>query len=288
MQTLGASLRSARVWTATFLARIVGRLGRKHVKRPLLFFLVAVTGLAWPVVAHGAEPSQPKSAAAQQSRYVYGEWRIQIRPDKLKEYAQLIETKGLPLFREAGGRMVGWWTTMVGDLYEHITIWEYDDMAAFEQAGQKLGADKRFAEFVSLRDPLLDGETNCFLRLTDFADKPALPEQSKIVIHEVHRVPLARRDAYLKYMQSEGLALLNRHGFRPVGPWVVNVGASWSNVTYLFRFDSLREREDLIAGFTQHNDARQYAAKIGELTDDVTTRILMPGKFAHPSTKTQP
>ena len=69
-----------------------------------------------------------------QPRHVYGEWRIQIRPDKLAEYSQLIETKGLPLFRAAGGRMVGWWTTLVGDLYEQITIWEYDNMAAFEQA----------------------------------------------------------------------------------------------------------------------------------------------------------
>jgi hypothetical protein len=258
------------------------------VKRPILLFLflLAAGVLAGPAVTHSAEPAA--SAAAQQSRRVYGEWRIQIRPDKLQEYAQLIETRGLPLFREAGGRMVGWWTTMVGDLYEHITIWEYDDMAAFEQAGQKLGADKRFADFVSKRDPLLDGETNCFLRLTDFAVKPELPEQSKIVTHEVHRVPLGRRDAYLNYMQSEGLELLKRHGLRPVGPWIVNVGTSWCNVTYIFRFDSLRQREELFAAFMLHNDSRQYAAKIGEFADDVTTRILMPGKFAHPPTKTQP
>ena len=47
---------------------------------------------------------------------------------------QLIEQKGLPLFRAAGGRMVGWWNTLIGDLYEHVTIWEYDDMAAFQKA----------------------------------------------------------------------------------------------------------------------------------------------------------
>src|SRR6266576_5297797 len=65
---------------------------------------------------------------------VYGEWRIAVKPDKGSEYDKLIETQGLPLFREAGGRMVGWWKTLVGNLYEHVTIWEYDDMAAFEKA----------------------------------------------------------------------------------------------------------------------------------------------------------
>ena len=29
--------------------------------------------------------------------------------------------------------MVGWWTTLIGNLYEHVTIWEYDDMAAFRK-----------------------------------------------------------------------------------------------------------------------------------------------------------
>ena len=49
---------------------------------------------------------------------VYGEWLIRVKPDKGVEYNQLIEQQGLPLFREAGGRMVGWWNTLVGDLYD--------------------------------------------------------------------------------------------------------------------------------------------------------------------------
>src|SRR4029077_8919730 len=96
---------------------------------------------------------------------VYGEWLIRPRPDKGTEYRKLIEEKGLPLFREAGGRMVGWWNTLVGDLYEQVTIWEYDDMAAFGRAVQFLGKDERFARFVAARDPLLNGEENRFLQL---------------------------------------------------------------------------------------------------------------------------
>src|SRR5262245_8729296 len=73
---------------------------------------------------------------------VYGEWRIGVKPDKGAEYDKLIETEGLTLFREAGGRMVGWWKTLVGNLYEHVTIWEFDDMAAFEKAIGFLGGEK--------------------------------------------------------------------------------------------------------------------------------------------------
>ena len=67
------------------------------------FFLLAMTALA--AISRGDDrPAPPPGEGA---RRVYGEWRIRVRPDKGPEYDRLIEQSGLPLFREAGGRMVG-------------------------------------------------------------------------------------------------------------------------------------------------------------------------------------
>src|SRR5438105_8656285 len=126
------------------------------------------------VVGFGVEQARAADGPSDSLGKVYGEWRIGVKPDKGTEYDKLIETAGLPLFRQAGGRMVGWWKTLVGNLYEHVTIWEYDDMAAFEEAVGFLGGDKRFADFVAKRDPLLAGEENRFLKLTEGAVPPAL------------------------------------------------------------------------------------------------------------------
>ena len=203
----------------------------------------------------GDDPPAATNAAVAESR-VYGEWRIRVRPDQGPAYNRLIEQSGLPLFREAGGRMVGWWNTLVGDLYEHVTIWEYDDMAAFERAIGSLSKNPAFARFVAARDPLLAGEESRFLRLArGRACLPALPDPAPFVVHEVHRVPLRARDAYLAFMTRQGLGLLKANGFRPAGPWVVDVGR-WTEVTYLFRFESLAERERLIARFSATADGR--------------------------------
>ncbi len=223
--------------------------------------------------------SDDRAASGGNASRVYGEWRIRIRPDQGPAYNRLIEQSGLPLFRKAGGRMVGWWTTLIGDLYEQVTIWEYDDMAAFERAIQLLSKDPEFARFVTARDPLLAGEESRFLRLTAGAQRPSLPEPAPFAVHEVHRVPLARRGAYLTFMTGQGLELLRAHGFRPTGPWVVNVGR-WSEVTYLFRFASLAEREQLIARFSATTDGRTYSDKVSEFTEEVTTRLLVPAPFA--------
>lgn len=228
--------------------------------------------------ALGTEPVDRAGAG----KKVYGEWRILIKPDKGQEYNALIKSRGLPLFRQAGGRMVGWWTTLVGNLYEQVTIWEYDDMAAFERAIGFLGRNKRFAEFVALRDPLLAGEQNRFLSLANAAEQPVLSDPSKFIIHEVHRVPRNKMNEYLEFMSTRGLKLLKQHGFRPVGPWTVEVG-KWSEVTYLFRFDSLDERSRIIARFSADADAKVYGDAVNRFVDEITTRLLVPAPFANQS-----
>jgi type 1 glutamine amidotransferase len=222
---------------------------------------------------------QPGPAPAAGANRVYGEWRIRVKPDKGPDYNRLIEQSGLPLFREAGGRLVGWWNTLIGDLYEHVTIWEYDDMAAFERAIGFLSKNSAFARFVAARDPLLAGEESRFMRLALGAAGPSLPEPAPFVVHEIHRVPLARKDNYLIYMAATGLGVLKANGLKPEGPWVVDVGR-WSEVTYLFRFNSLAERERLIAKFSTTDEGLTYLNRIDGYVEEITTRLLIPAPFS--------
>jgi len=244
--------------------------------RPLRILCVIVALFALSPAARGDEPPKPPD---EQPARVYGEWRIRVRPDQGLAYDALIEKSGLPLFRQAGGRMVGWWKTLIGDLYEHVTIWEYDDMAGFEKAVQFLGKNADFARFVAARDPLLSSEESRFLRPAASGVRPALPEPAPFVVHETHRVPLAKQDAYLAYMRKHGLTLLRANGFRPVGPLIVEVGR-WSEITYLFSYESLAERERKLADFRSKPDAAIYREKLSELTDDVISRLLIPAAFA--------
>ena len=222
-----------------------------------------------------------RAAEDKQTAKVYGEWRILVKCDKGPEYESLIKQDGLPLFRQAGGRMVGWWKTLVGNLYEQVTIWEYDDMAAFERAIGILGNEPKFAKFVARRDPLLAGEENRFLRLTGKAEPPTLAEPAKFVVHEIHRVPLAKADDYRNEMERLGLLLLKQHGFRPVGPFRVEIGR-WTEFTYLFRFNGIAERDRLIADFAASSDSAEYRRILTANVSEVTTKLLVPAPFVAP------
>jgi hypothetical protein len=208
---------------------------------------------------------------------VYGEWLIRVRPDRGAEYGRLIREQGLPLFRAAGGRMVGWWTTLVGDLYEHVTIWEYDGLAGFEKAVAFLGKDERFKKFVELRDPLLAGEESRFLRLAPGGEAPALDEKANVVVHEVHRVPPGRwRDYWERAPRL--VDLYRKKGFRVAGPFQPIAGRE-SEVTYLWLHDSLAEREAKLGPFGRHIDGVYVQNQLAETVTEVTTRVLLPAPF---------
>ena len=174
--------------------------------------------------------------------------------------------------------MVGWWKTLIGDLYEHVTIWEYDDMAAFERAIQFLSKNSGVRQVRGGARPALGRRGEPIPAAGRRGERPSLPEPAPFVVHEIHRVPWRRRCLSRVHDQA-GPRRAESKRFRPVGPWIVEVGR-WSEVTYLFRYESLAERERMIAKFRRDPDGPNISRKIGELTEEITTRLLMPAPFA--------
>lgn len=59
---------------------------------------------------------------------------------------------------------------------------------------------------------------------------------------------------------------------------MVEVG-SWSEVTFLFRFESLAEREKLRFDFQAQPDSKVYGQKLSQFVTDLTRRVLIPTPF---------
>ena len=103
------------------------------------------------------------------------------------------------------------------------------------------------------------------------------------MVHEIHRVPTPKKEEYLDFMTRDGLRTLKEHGFRVVGPWLVDVGRS-SEVTYLLRYESLDERQRLKVQFAATAAGRSFDDRLSEFAEEITTRVLVPAPFALPAT----
>ena len=138
--------------------------------------------------------------------------------------------------------MVGWWNTLVGDLYEQVTLWEYDDMAAFEHAIQTLSKDPAFARFVAARDPLLAGEESRFLRL---ARAPYLHPARSPPVRRARGPPRPSAPGRLPRVHDRpGPRPAQGPRLPPRGP-LGGRGGPMDRGHVPFRFDSLAERERL-------------------------------------------
>ena len=85
-------------------------------------------------------------------------------------------------------------------------------------------------------------------------------------------------------MTNQGLACSKLTDSGP-SAWVVDVGR-WTEITYLFRFESLAERERLNRRILRDRTRGSMGNKVGEFTDEVTTRLLIPAPFAKASGET--
>ena len=207
---------------------------------------------------------------------VYGEWRIRVKPGQDEKFSRLVNEQGLPVYRAAGGTMIGWWKTLVGgSSYEHTAIWEFDSVSAFESSMKSLQNNEAIARYDSARALLIDGDNSRLLNLAPGANKPDIPISANFVVHEIHRVPFAEQTAYFSYLTQEGIPALEKQGFRPVGPFVANVG-KWTEVTILLLFESLAEREMCIAKLMAHPDGGVFWEAMQQHFGELENRLLVP------------
>ena len=216
-------------------------------------------------------------AAPASAQTVYGQWQINVKPGMMNEYEQLIIGEGLPLFKQ-NARLVGWWKTLIGDLYQMTTIWEYDSIADFENGVRAAGNDPAFQSFAAKRDKLLDGEVSEFLKLPAFASLTGNPISWEVIIHETHIVKQGHMEPYLEYWNKTALKGLAEAGFRIIGPFVQHSGDS-DELLILVCFSNLAERDKKLGTFGNFSIAETFGGALNEHIEGFHIKVLTPSKI---------
>lgn len=99
------------------------------------------------------------------------------------EYLRLYESEGLAIQRPILGRMVGYFSSDIGQLHQIIHMWAYKDMAERAERRAVLGADPGWKAYVGKVRELQISQENRILIPTAFSpwgqDDPALDMASK-------------------------------------------------------------------------------------------------------------
>ena len=89
-------------------------------------------------------------------------------PGKWREYLALFEAEGLEIQHRILGRMVGYYTTEVGELNQIVHLWAYADLNERQARRGALLADPGFKAYVAKMLPLLQRQESRILRPAPF------------------------------------------------------------------------------------------------------------------------
>lgn len=92
-----------------------------------------------------------------------------VHTGRLPELLRLYEAEGIPIQIEILGRLVGAFTTDVGELSTYTHLWAYDSLAEREERRARLQADSRWQAFLPKIQPLIHTQRSRILVPTSFS-----------------------------------------------------------------------------------------------------------------------
>ncbi|HEX2011258.1 MAG TPA: NIPSNAP family protein [Roseateles sp.] len=90
------------------------------------------------------------------------------QPGRLRDYLALYEAEGLALQRRILGRMVGYYSSEIGELNQVLHLWAYEDLNERQQRRAALLADAGFQAYVRKMLPLLVSQSSRILSPAPF------------------------------------------------------------------------------------------------------------------------
>ncbi len=99
-------------------------------------------------------------------------------PGRWRDYLALFEAEGLAIQRRILGRMVGYYTTELGELNQVVHFWAYTDLNERAERRARLLADADFMAYVKKMLPLLQRQETRILRPAPFFQPVWPPDEA--------------------------------------------------------------------------------------------------------------
>ena len=91
-----------------------------------------------------------------------------LHSGKVPEYLELYEREGLEIQREILGRLVGYYSTEVGEINQIVHLWAYESFEDRLQRRARLSANQGWQSYVQKIRPLLLEQRNRILKPAPF------------------------------------------------------------------------------------------------------------------------
>jgi len=101
---------------------------------------------------------------------IYDVRTYDLKMGKVQDYMDAVREVALPLRKENGINLAGWFYTIIGPITQVIHIWAYESLAHMEEAKAKVEDDPRWTgEYLPRVQPLIATARDQIMKAADFA-----------------------------------------------------------------------------------------------------------------------
>ncbi|XP_064384709.1 protein NipSnap homolog 3A-like [Halichondria panicea] len=199
-----------------------------------------------------------------------------IKPDKFGEFTKIMQ-EGYML-RTAHSKLIGYWSTDLGGVNEVVHIWEYDNYSHRTAVRKALSQDKDWIEKCFSRIlPMFANQTNVVLKAFPWCKLQLEPGQGNPGVFEL--VSYQVKSGLVSQFEHRLLQDYPQLNYNPLGLWY-SVFGDINRVYSLLRYDSLDQREKVVAKANDDEVVRETMRDLDKYLDGTVKKALVPTTFS--------
>ncbi len=199
-----------------------------------------------------------------------------IHPPKFKDFVAHTAKVGIKL-RTKHSKVVGYWTTEIGELNQVVHLWEYEDFDHRTRVRAALAKDKTWnTRYLTRSRPMLQHQESMVLVPADFWPFTP-PKGTGIYELRSYRLHPGKVPEWLEHFKG-GLQARVKYS-KPVAIWSSEVG-ELNRVVHLWHYENLEHRAQVRKAVMADPGWKETVAKLQPLMQVMESKILIPTEFS--------
>jgi len=199
-----------------------------------------------------------------------------IQPAKFKDFVALTAKVGIKL-RTKHSKLVGYWTTEIGELNQVVHLWEYENFDHRTRVRAALAKDKAWhTQYLARSRPMIQRQESMVLVPADFWSFTP-PTGAGIYELRSYRLYPGKVPEWLGHFKT-GLPARLKYS-KPVAIWSSELG-ELNRVVHLWQYESLEHRAQLRKACMADPVWKQTVEKLQPLMQVMESKILVPTEFS--------
>jgi len=199
-----------------------------------------------------------------------------IQPARFKDFVALTAKVGIKL-RTKHSKVIGYWTTEIGELNQVVHLWEYENFDHRTRVRAALAKDKVWnGRYLARSRPMIQHQESMVLVPADFwpFTRPAGTGIYELRSYRLHpgKVP-----SWLDEFKA-GLQARQKYS-KPVAVWSSELG-ELNRVVHLWQYESLEHRAQVRKAAMADPVWKETVGRLAPLMQLMESKILIPTDFS--------